>query len=55
MLLFYTAMIDDKPDQLRFERVYHSYRRQMLVVAERVLHDREEAEDAVQNALLGLA
>lgn len=55
MLLFYTAMIDDKPDQLRFERVYHSYRRQMLVVAERVLHDREEAEDAVQNALLGIA
>lgn len=55
MLLFYAAMIDEKPDQLRFERIYNSYRRQMLVVADRVLHDLDEAEDAVQNALMGIA
>jgi len=55
MLLLYTAMIDEKPDQLRFERIYYSYRKQMLVVADRVLHNVDEAEDAVQNALLGIA
>lgn len=55
MLLLYTAMIDEKPDQLRFERIYHSYRKQMMLVADRVLHNRDEAEDAVQNALLGIA
>lgn len=55
MLLLYTAMIDEKPDQLRFERIYNSYRKQMLWVADRVLHDMAEAEDAVQNALLGIA
>lgn len=55
MLLLYTAMIDEKPDQLRFERIYYSYRKQMMVVADRVLHNVDEAEDAVQNALLGIA
>lgn len=55
MLLLYTAMIDEKPDQLRFERIYYSYRKQMLLTAERVLHNRDEAEDAAQNALLGIA
>lgn len=55
MLLLYTAMIDEKPDQLRFERIYHSYRKQMMLVADRILHNRDEAEDAVQNALLGIA
>lgn len=55
MLLLYMAMIEDKPDQLRFERIYHSYYKQMLVVADRVLHNMDEAEDAVQNALLGIA
>lgn len=55
MLLMYMAMIDDKPDQLRFERIYYSYRKQMIRVAERVLHNPDEAEDAVQNALLGIA
>lgn len=55
MLLLYTAMINGKPDQFRFERIYYQYRKQMLIVADRVLHDMGEAEDAVQNALLGIA
>lgn len=55
MLLLYTAMIEEKPEQLRFERIYYSYRKQMLVVADRVLQNVHDAEDAVQNALLGIA
>ena len=55
MLMFYMAMIDDKADQLRFERIYYSYRKQMVLVADRVLHNISEAEDAVQDALLRIA
>lgn len=55
MLFLYTAMIDDGADQIRFEDIYYGYRKQMFVVAERVLHNREDAEDAVQDALLGIA
>ena len=55
MLFLYMAMIEEQADQIRFEQIYHGYRKQMLVVANRVLHNTEDAEDAVQNALLGSA
>ena len=55
MLLLYTAMIDDEVDQCRFADIYYGYRKQMLVVAQRVLHNPEDAEDAIQTALLGIA
>lgn len=55
MLLLYTAMIEDETDQLRFEDIYYRYRKQMLLVAGRVLQSPEDAEDAVQTALLGIA
>lgn len=55
MLLFYAAMIDNEVDQLRFTDLYYAYRKQMLLVANRVLHNAEDAEDAVQNALLGIS
>lgn len=55
MLMMYAAVIDDDEDMLRFERIYYGYRKQMLFVANELLHDTHEAEDAVQNALLGIA
>lgn len=55
MLMLCAAMIDDEKEQSRFEQIYYSYRKQMLLVADRVLHNLDEAEDAVQNALLGIA
>lgn len=55
MLLFYTALIDDEGERLRFEQIYYGYRKQMLYVAQGILHDPMEAEDAVQTALLGIA
>lgn len=55
MLIMYTALIEEKSEQLRFEDIYYSYRKQMLYVAEQVLGNKHDAEDAVQNALLGIA
>ena len=55
MLMFYTTLIDAPADQVRFESIYYGYRKQMYTVAFRILRNREDAEDAVQNALLGIA
>lgn len=55
MLMFYMAMIDDESDQLRFADIYYQYRKQMLYVSYHILNDYQEAEDAVQVALLGIA
>lgn len=55
MLIMYTALIDEKSEQIRFENIYYSYRKQMLYVATQILGNRHDAEDAVQNALLGIA
>lgn len=55
MLMMYAALIDETSEQLRFEDIYYSYRKQMLYVAEQILGDRHDAEDAVQNAFLGIA
>ena len=55
MLMFYMAMIDDEADQLRFADFYNQYRKQMLYVSYHILNDYQEAEDAVQVALLGIA
>lgn len=55
MLFLYMTMIEEQADQIRFEQIYHGYRKQMLAVANRVLRNPEDAEDAVQNALLGIA
>ena len=55
MIAFYLNMIETEDDKNKFERVYYEYRKRMLFVANKVLHDRYEAEDAVQNALIGIA
>lgn len=55
MLVFYMALIDDKEDAERFERIYLGYRQRMFMVAMRILQDSMEAEDAVQNAFLSIA
>lgn len=55
MLMMYAAVIDDAEYMLRFERIYYGYRKQMFYVANVILGDEYDAEDAVQNALLGIA
>lgn len=55
MLMLYMAMIDEKTDREAFENIYYSYRKQMFLVAERILHNPQDAEDALQMTLLSIA
>lgn len=55
MLVFYTSLIDDESEKLRFEEIYYSYHKRMYVVAKKILGNNEDAEDAVQVSLLNLA
>ncbi len=55
MLCMYLAMIDEQVDKIRFEEIYYGYHKQMLVVANRVLCNMDDAEDAVQDALIRIA
>ncbi len=41
--------------QHQFEVIYKAYQKQMLYVAEGVLHNRADSEDAVQNALIRIS
>lgn len=55
MLALYLALIDEEQDQITFERIYRDYHLQMLYVAKRYLCSQEDAEDAVQEALIRIA
>ena len=55
MLYLYAALLEEGQEQLCFDRIFHDYRKQMLLVALRILEDPHDAEDAVQNAFLGIA
>lgn len=55
MLMLYLSLITDEEDKITFEHIFHSYQDDMIAIAYKVLEDRWDAEDAVQNAMLGLA
>lgn len=55
MLLFFTSLIDDESDKQRFEDIYYNYHKQMIVISKGILRNQQDAEDAVQNALLNIA
>lgn len=55
MLFFYVTLIDNDTDRDIFEQIYNDYKKRMLFVANKVLHDQYESEDAVHNALIGIA
>ena len=54
-MILYAALIDDPKEQSRFVALYEGYRKQMYLVALRVLQDQALAEDAVHNAFFGIA
>lgn len=53
--MLYANMIDEPEEVARFEDIYYGYRKQMLLAARQVLLNEQDAEDAVQAALLGIA
>ena len=55
MLAFYLALIDDEIDYTTFEHIFHNYKSEMIRVAYDVVKNQWDAEDATQNALIGLA
>ena len=52
MLVYYLQMLDTPEEKIRFEQIYLKYRGLMYHVAEDILHNRQDAEDAVHNAFL---
>ena len=55
MLLLYLNVISNDDGKRTFEYYYKTYRNQMFYVANSVLHNQSDSEDAVHNAFLGIA
>ncbi len=55
MLLFYTLLIEEDDDKIKFEKIYTLYRKKMWYAANSILSDAYLAEDAVHNAFIGIA
>ena len=54
-MLVYLAMIDEPEQKSKFELVYQKYRGLMYYVANRILNNTADAEDAVHDAFLKIA
>lgn len=55
MLFLYLSFIDDEKDKSKFEVLYYEYRDRMMDMALSVLHNKEDAEDAVHNTFIAIA
>ena len=54
-MLIYMLMIDSPDDQSKFEKLYHEYKGLMFYVANNILHNDQDAEDAVHQAFVKIA
>ncbi len=55
MMLVYLQKMDDPRDKARLEQLYQMYRGYMLHIAYSMLHNKQDAEDAVHEAFLSIA
>lgn len=55
MLAFYMSFIDNEDDRAKFEIIYHTYRKRMVLMAELVLHNKQDAEDVVHDTFIKIA
>lgn len=53
--ILYADLIDDEANLIRFEELYTEYRQRMFFRANQILKDTYEAEDALQDAFIGIA
>lgn len=51
-MFLYMAMIESEEERSKFEMIYEQYRSLMFSVAQKILHNDRDAEDAVQEAFL---
>lgn len=54
-MLLFLSVIEDKVLQSRLEEAYHLYKKDLLYVANNILHDYHESEDVVQSAFIKFA
>lgn len=54
-MLIFLSLIDNNQDKRKFEILYNIYCKKMFHVADSILHDIYESEDAIQNALISIA
>lgn len=54
-MIVYLSMIETEADRSRFEIIYHEYKNLMFYVANRILQNEHDSEDAVHQAFLKVA
>ena len=52
MLVYYIQMLDTPEEKIRFEQIYTKYRGMMYCIANGILKNDQDAEDAVHNAFI---
>ena len=52
MLMMYVQMLDAPREKVKFEQIYRTYRNLMFRIAMKLLHNTQDAEDAVHNAFV---
>lgn len=55
MLVFYLSLIDDESQRIKFEEIYLAYRKQMILLANSLLHNDADAEDVVHDVFFRIA
>ena len=51
----YLQIIENPGDRIKFEQLYRKYRNLMFYIANKILQNQQDAEDAVHNAFLSVA
>ena len=54
-MLVYLMMIESPEDSSKFEKIYYEYRALMFHIANKILNNEQDAEDAVQTCFLKIA
>lgn len=55
MLTLFLTYIDDDDDKILFERIFNQNRKQMVTLANSILHNEQDAEDVVHDVFLRIA
>lgn len=55
MLALYLAYLDDDNDKRLFEKIYNSYKKQMVTLAVSILNNNDDAEETVGDVFLRIA
>ena len=53
--MIYLQMIESEDDKVRFEEIYLKYKSLMFYAANKILHNEQDAEDAVHIAFIKIA